>query len=500
MGAGKTSAARTAGSLLGVAPLDADAELERELGMPIPQFFERHGEPAFREAEERVVGELLERTSGGVIALGGGSLVSDRVRAALRRHRAVLLDVDVDTAWQRAGGRGRPLARDRVRFEELHAERARLYQQAADVVIPAGERAALQHALPSLASLDEAPAGTRLLWATSASGDYPVYVGRGLVGSGFWPPAAGAAPRRFCVTDETVGGLYAEALGDLEALLAIPPGEEQKTLARAEEVLRALARAGLTRADQVVALGGGVVGDLAGFCAATYQRGVAVVQVPTTLVAQVDSAYGGKTGVDIPEAKNYVGAYHQPAAVLADPAVLASLPEAERAAGYAEVVKTALIAGEPLWERVREGAAGDEDDVIFACARTKLGIVAKDERDAGARQALNLGHTVGHAIEQATGYARYRHGEAVALGLLAALRLSGQDRLRDQVRELLEARGLPVRLDADPDAVLEAVARDKKRVGAGSVPFVLVEAPGEVRVGCAVPDAEVTAAVRELAA
>ena len=149
--------------------------------------------------------ELLDRADGGVIALGGGSLVSERVRAALRRHRAVLLDVDVDTAWQRAGGRGRPLARDRVRFEELHAARAVLYAEAADVVIPAGERAALQHALPYLDSLDEAPAGTRLLWATSASGDYPVYVGRGLVGSGFWPPAAsGAAPRRFCVTDETV--------------------------------------------------------------------------------------------------------------------------------------------------------------------------------------------------------------------------------------------------------------------------------------------------------
>ena len=264
--------------------------------------------------------------------------------------------------------------------------------------------------------------------------------------------------------------------------------------------MRALARAGLTRSDQVVALGGGVVGDLAGFCAATYQRGVPVVQVPTTLVAQVDSAYGGKTGVDIPEAKNYVGAYHQPAAVLADPAVLASLPDAERAAGYAEVVKTALIAGGALWERVRDGAAGDEDDVILACARTKVAVVARDERDGGARQVLNLGHTIGHAIEQATGYARYRHGEAVALGLLAALRLSGQERLRDQVAELLGARGLPLRMDADPERVLEAVGRDKKRVGAGSVPFVLVEAVGEARTGCAVPDAEVAAAVRELAA
>ncbi len=177
----------------------------------------------------------------------------------------------------------------------------------------------------------------------------------------------------------------------------------------------------MTRADHVVALGGGVVGDLAGFCAATYQRGVPVVHVPTTLVAQVDSAYGGKTGVDLPQAKNYVGAYHQPAGVLVDPDTLGDAAGAELAAGWAEVLKTALIAGGGLWERVAAGGEVDER-TILACARTKLAVVAADERDAGRRQVLNLGHTVGHAIETATGYARYRHGEAVALGLLAALR------------------------------------------------------------------------------
>ena len=204
----------------------------------------------------------------------------------------------------------------------------------------------------------------------------------------------------------------------------------------------------MTRADHLVALGGGVVGDLAGFCAATYQRGVPVVQVPTTLVAQVDSAYGGKTGVDLPEAKNYVGAYHQPAAVLVDPDTLRTLPAAERSAGWVEVLKTALIAGGELWERVaaeRRGPVGER--TILACARLKLAVVAEDERDGGRRQVLNLGHTVGHAIETATGYARYRHGEAVGLGLLAALRLSGQAQLRAQVRELLRARGLPVALE-----------------------------------------------------
>ena len=253
----------------------------------------------------------------------------------------------------------------------------------------------------------------------------------------------------------------------------------------------------MTRADHLVGLGGGVVGDITGFCAATYQRGVPVVHVPTTLVAQVDSAYGGKTGVDLPEAKNYVGCYHQPAGVLVDPDLLSSLPPAELASGWVEVLKTALIAGGPLWDAVSVGAAVDER-IILQCARTKLAVVRADERDGGRRQVLNLGHTVGHAIETVTGYGRYRHGEAVGLGLLASLRLSGQDELRDLVAELLRARGLPVMMDgASADDVVQALRRDKKRVGE-SVPFVLVSEPGEVRFGCELPQEEVIAAVGEL--
>jgi shikimate kinase/3-dehydroquinate synthase len=214
-------------------------------------------------------------------------------------------------------------------------------------------------------------------------------------------------------------------------------------------------------------------------------------------VAQVDSAYGGKTGVDLPEGKNYAGAFHQPSAVICDPAALGTLPPEELAAGYAEVVKTALIAGGPLWARVRQG--GDPDaEVILGCLRTKLAVVAEDERDAGRRQVLNLGHTVGHAIEAATGYTRYRHGEAVAVGLLVALRLSGREPLRAEVEELLAARGLPRSFSgASVDEVLELVERDKKRAG-GRVPFVLVEAPGQVTPGHDVPPAELRAAVDEV--
>jgi 3-dehydroquinate synthetase/shikimate kinase len=488
MGAGKSRAAREAAGALGVAVHDADALIEAELGESIEAFFDREGDGAFRAVEEQVCVGLLKTADGGAIALGGGALGSDRVRAALARHVVVLLDVDLETAWQRASGGGRPLARDRAAFELLFEARAPIYDAAADAVLPCTGEGVVARALGALQAI---PEGHRLLWATAASGDYPVWVGP--LEHAPWP----AIGRRVVVSDETVAGLHGGRVPAANGLIEIAPGEEHKTLQTAERVWRALAGRGVTRADHVVALGGGVVGDVAGFCAATYQRGIAVVHVPTTLVAQVDSAYGGKTGVDLPEAKNYVGAYHQPTAVLTDPALLDTLPEEERAAGYAEVLKTGLIAGGALWERV---AAGEPVDgaTIAACARTKLRIVAADERDGGARQVLNLGHTVGHAIETATGYARYRHGEAVGLGLLAALRLSAQDALHELVCGLLTGVGLPTRLEgAEAEAVVAATARDKKRTGE-AVPFVLVQGPGRVTPGHSIGAPELLAAVREL--
>jgi shikimate kinase/3-dehydroquinate synthase len=496
MGAGKTSAARAAAGVLGGRAVDADHEIERELGTTIEAHFEAHGEAAFRALEERVVTDLLEQPPAPVLSLGGGAVGSARVRELLRRHTVVLLDVDVETAWRRAGNKRRPLARDRDRFTALFAERAPLYEAVADAVLIDSSREAVRNAVRALRTLSRAPAGTKLLWAVAASGSYPVHVGEGLVGSGFWPVGG----RRFVITDDAVGPLYGERVPRTEVVLRIPTGEEHKTLASVERLLRGLAAAGMDHDDHVVALGGGVVGDVAGLCAALYQRGVRVVQVPTTLVAQVDSAYGGKTGVDLPEGKNYAGAYHQPAAVIVDPATMATLPPAELAAGWAEVIKTALIAGGGLWERVRAGASLDRD-LVLACARTKLAVVASDERDSGRRQSLNLGHTVGHAIETATGYRRYRHGEAVGLGLLAALTLSGQPDLRSEVAALLADRGLPTALDPDVDAeaVLVAVERDKKRRG-GRVGFALVEAPGDVRTGRPVPEGELRSAVAELRA
>jgi shikimate kinase/3-dehydroquinate synthase len=484
MGAGKSSALDDV--------LDTDALVEDQLEMPIASFFAAYGERRFRQREEPIVLRAL-RSGASVIALGGGSVLSETVRAALREHTVVWMDISDETAWARAAGDDRPLAADRAAFETLHAERRPLYEAIADAFLPEGDRL-VRRARPALEALAEAPAGTKLVWAVAGGVEYPVFVGHGLIGG---LPRPGR--RAFVVTDAHVLALHGATLRDTHHTITIPAGEEHKTLAVAEAVWRELAAEGMGRDDHLVALGGGVVGDLAGFCAATYQRGVPIVQVPTTIVAQVDSAYGGKTGIDLPEAKNYVGAYHQPAAVISDVATLATLPPEEVAAGYAEVVKTALIAGGSLWERVAAGAPVDAR-IVLDCARTKIAVVAADERDGGVRQVLNLGHTIGHAIEAVTGYRRYRHGEAVALGLLAALRLSGTDALRAQVAELLAAAGLPTTLtDADPEAVVAATKLDKKRVG-NAVPFVLVRSPGDVVFGRRVAAADVLAAVRELAA
>jgi shikimate kinase/3-dehydroquinate synthase len=350
----------------------------------------------------------------------------------------------------------------------------------------------------------------RMIWAAQ---DYPVWVGAGAV------DAAGELladrGRCFVVADEHVLQLHGKRLAGLAgATLTVPSGEQHKTMTQAERLLRELAGAGMQRSDTIVALGGGVVGDLAGFCAATYQRGVAIAQIPTTVVAQVDSAYGGKTGVDLPEAKNYVGAFHQPAAVLTDPTVLGTLPPQELAAGFAEIVKTALIAGGALWEEVRglpplrtvvESDLVTLTRVIEACARTKLSIVAMDERDMGLRAALNLGHTFAHALESATGYGRWRHGEAVGLGLLVALRVServaGLDRaVRDDVARLLELQGLPQTFDGPPVAeLLDHMARDKKRRDTHRN-LVLLRSPGDVAVGAEADEAMLVEGIEELRA
>jgi shikimate kinase/3-dehydroquinate synthase len=509
MGAGKSRAAKGAGSVLGEPVVDVDREVERELGAPAAEVFANEGEARFREVEERLTLEALGH--GGLVALGGGAVESQRVRAALGDCFVAWCRIAEDVAWERSSRTDRPLAQGRDEFSRRFEARQPHYESVADAVMTEGGEAEARLAAPWLRAASTVP-GARVAWARSRSGEYPAVVARGAASILDKLPSKGpeqngtsapAAPQRwFAIADPAALGPHSGLLPGVSTTIEAPGGEQMKTLAEAERVLRELAQAGARRDDGVLAFGGGVVGDLAGFCAAVYQRGVPVVQVPTTLVAQVDSAYGGKTGVDLPEAKNYAGVYHMPHAVLADPAVLATLPGEELAAGFAEVVKTALIAGGELWEKVRAQGSIDAaalEDIVFRCASTKIDIVRADERDSGGRQVLNLGHTVGHAIETASGYGCYRHGEAVGLGLLAALQLSGADDLRAEVDELLERHGLPTSLDkaAETDAIMTALARDKKADSDG-VRFVLLTRPGEPVTGERIDEAMVRAAVEEL--
>lgn len=506
MGAGKSTALAELGTH-GLHTVDVDALIESVAGVTVPEIFETRGEAAFRELERDTVLSALANPEIDAIALGGGAVTSSSIREALTSgdHTVVWLEVDRDVAWRRVRASSRPLARDQQSFNNLFDVRQPLYAGVADAVLPAVARRIWDRALDSVRLLERLPEGSRMFWADSANGEYPVFVGRGLLGSEAFSPDSPAMPgggRSFAFTDEAVGPLYGDRLGPLAGTFSVPPGETAKSLSQLEASLREMATAGVTRSDRILALGGGVVGDLGGFCAATYQRGLPVVQIPTTLVAQVDSAYGGKTGVDLPEGKNYVGAFHLPSAVVTDVDALRTLPEPELTAGMAEVIKTAMLAGGTLWEdviRLGPGEIVNRPEIVYECARYKCHVVAADELDRGLRAQLNLGHTVGHAIESVTAYERYRHGEAIALGLLAALRLSGAEELRESVRELCDLHGLPTRLDPaiDPDEVVTAVQFDKKRTERG-VGFVLLAEPGHPEIDQTVADPVIGDAVREL--
>lgn len=312
---------------------------------------------------------------------------------------------------------------------------------------------------------------------------YDVHVGRGALASvGEVVAATTRARHALLVSQPPIADRYADAVETslIEAGIAVrrhvfPDGEAHKTADTLASVWAAAAEVPLERRDVIVALGGGVVGDLAGFAAATYNRGVAVVQVPTTLLAQVDAAIGGKTGIDLPNGKNLVGAFHQPSAVLADVEALATLPDRVRTEGFGEVVKYGLIRDpailDLLEDRIDDAVAGDADlleELVRRSVAVKAAVVAADERESGERAHLNLGHTFAHALETLTGYGQWLHGEAVAVGMLVALRLGerlgrhGPD-LHDRTRALLGALGLPTTAPTlDPDEVLEVMARDKK--------------------------------------
>ena len=335
---------------------------------------------------------------------------------------------------------------------------------------------------------------------------YPIRVGRGLLGEGAALAALVPGRHALVVTDANVAPHY---LGQVQAALAgkqlgtlvLPPGEQEKTLARFGEVMAALAALGASRDATVIALGGGVVGDLAGFAAACWMRGVRFVQLPTTLLAMVDSSVGGKTAVDLPQGKNLVGAFHQPAAVIADTATLDTLPPRELRAGLAEVVKYGALGDEPFfaWLEQHADALLAREPAVLAeaiarCCAHKAGIVARDETERGERMLLNLGHTFGHAIETEQGYGGLLHGEAVAVGMVLAARLSarlGRAPAADAERlaALLARLGLPTTLPPGlaPDALLARMRLDKKALS-GTLRLILWRGLGQAEIATDIPD------------
>jgi 3-dehydroquinate synthase len=345
----------------------------------------------------------------------------------------------------------------------------------------------------------------------TSSSEYAVAIGPGLAATlGKALDDVRFPRRRFIVSSPTVWRLHGDRFQGLtaEETILIPDGERFKTLATVAKIYDALVRAQADRGAGVVAIGGGVVGDVAGFAAATFLRGLPVAQVPTTLLAQVDSAVGGKTGVNHPAGKNLIGAFHQPAAVIVDPEVLGTLPRREFRAGLYEVVKCGVIASRPLFERVASALpplfARDSAALlptIAECCQIKATVVGEDERESGRRRILNFGHTAGHALEAVTKYRRFRHGEAVGYGMLVAAELacargtlSALD--RDSLRALIVAMGpLPPVADLEAKQVVEAVARDKKVID-GRLHFVLPVAIGDTVIADDVTGAELEQALR----
>jgi shikimate kinase/3-dehydroquinate synthase len=459
MGAGKSTLGSSVAHRLGRRLVDLDAEIERQKGSTVAELFAA-GEPAFREVEERLAAAVLEAREPAVVALGGGAVLSQATRALLReRAVTVLLDVPVERSWDRVRGSARPLAQDEASFRRLYEERRPLYDEVADaraqdvdgIVLAAGGVHVGIGALERLAEL--------------VPGTGPVEI----------------------VSDARVAGIYGMdvqlALGTrVRGSHELAPGEAAKSVESLEALWHALR---LERGGTLVALGGGCTTDTAGFAAATYLRGIDWVAVPTTLVGQVDAAIGGKTAIDLDDGKNLVGAFHWPAATAIDPATLETLPEVELENGRAEVVKTGLLAGKPLWELPL-------DEQVRRCAAFKTALCLRDPHDRDERAQLNLGHTFAHALEAAAGF-DLPHGRAVALGLLAALRLSGLE--TTVVDEVL--RPEPVRVDRE--RAWAALARDKKVVG-GVPRLVLLDEPGRPRLGVELPEAEVRAALDSLIA
>jgi 3-dehydroquinate synthase len=486
MGTGKSEVGQLLARRLGWAFIDTDRRIESREQATVAQIFARRGEEHFRAVEAGVVADVAARREV-VIGTGGGVVLRPENMMHLRRHGWIVsLTAPVDVLVERLGeAKTRPLLRGpsggvREQVVRLLDERRPLYRDA-DLLVDVSDAPpvrVVEVIVAFLRARDRITIPVRL-------GDRvaPVYVGDGILSLLPGDLHEGGAGRQVVVLSHRglARGIGARLLGVLKAwgydamALDVPVGEASKSLPAAARVYTRLARARIDRASTLIALGGGVIGDLGGFVAATYMRGIRLVQVPTTLLAMVDSSIGGKTGVNHAGAKNLVGAFYQPALTVADVRVLATLPDRELRSGLAEVIKTAVIGDASLFDHLeqhlpavlrRETAALVE--IISRCAVFKARVVEADEREQSERRILNYGHTIGHAVEAAAGFGRLTHGEAVAIGMALEARLAQRLGLAaatvvDRQNALLARAGLPTKLGAvSRRAVWRAMALDKK--------------------------------------
>lgn len=510
MGSGKSTLCGAVAAQLGECALDLDAMIERRAGCTVAQIFEQQGEAVFRELERDVIRELLDTDGNEVIALGGGTVTQAGLRRQLLSEGLLItLMASPQTLARRVGtGFGRPLLASDAseeRMRELLAKRGQAYAEC---------HATFQTDLQSQAEIAKAIGGLHErapLLVPLGRRSYRVEVGSG-IRSELSKRISGASSV-LVVTDETVGPLWAEGVaagirssGLSVRTVVLPPGEPSKHIGSVQKIWEAGLDFEMDRRSWVIGVGGGVVGDMAGFAASSLLRGISVGHVPTTLLSMVDSAVGGKTGFDTKHGKNLIGAFHQPGFVLADTDTLSTLPQEEFVAGLAEVVKSAWIDSEAAVAQLERDASQILDREPAALRRAinmscklKARIVTQDERESGVRALLNLGHTVGHAIEADQGFGHIRHGEAVSLGMVAACRLAQRREAQsvaqgDRLVALLREFGLPVDVDSHlrPE-VWQFLKSDKKRAG-DSIGFVVPSGPGDVEV-VSMPVSEVEGAV-----
>ena len=511
-GSGKTTTARKLAKALALPCSDLDAEIEHQAGGTVQEIFAKSGEAVFRQFEKNALQQVLSGPPA-VIALGGGALLDMQNRQAAEASGRVIcllapLEVLLNRMWKEPGRRplldaaGETEDVLRLRLEELLAQRQAHYasfpiQMDSSRHSPAKLAWQIQVCLGNfqvhgMSGLNKTgysvlvqPGGLRVL-------------GQYLLRFGLEGPVVVVADAN--VSDQ-YGEMGLEALrlaGYQASLVTIPAGEAHKTLATVASLWQGFVSASLDRRSTVVALGGGVTSDLVGFAAATYLRGVSWIAVPTTLLAMADASLGGKTGLDLPQGKNLAGAFYPPRLVLADPLTLATLPPRELRAGLGEVVKAGLIADPDLFKLCAQGwsvVSEHLEEVVRRSMAVKVRIVQTDPYEHGRRAVLNLGHTLGHAIETASDY-QLLHGEAIAIGLVAEARLAerlglASDGLAIRIADCLSGLGLPTEIpDAlSPEAIIRAAMVDKKR-HKGSLRFTLPIRPGLVRVGVPVPNWE----------